>query len=204
MSRPRGLPHSIRHTGIECTFLPEVYMYTTLARTHTHGHETTSLRSVMSGAVARTTESNSAMTFEHSGMPSYAPGDSALESRGADRLRTAKLSQNSSSEVWAPTDCPTQVLPAELSDSNLPSGKCSESEESIEGTAKQGTSNKGETTDLMVSSRKRRRPELPNIPQSASVLQIYLRRSIPRSRPYRWRLMMRLLLSMPCHQGRIR
>ena len=141
MSRPRGLPHSIRHTGIEYTFLPEVYMYTTLARTHTHGHETTSLRSVMSGAVARTTESNSAMTFEHSGMPSYAPGDSALESRGADWLRTAKLSQNSSSDVWAPTDCPTQLLPAELSDSNLPSGKCSESEESIEGTAKQGTSN---------------------------------------------------------------
>ena len=57
----------------------------------------------MSGAVARTTESNSAMTFEHSGMPSYAPGDSALESRGADWLRTAKLSQNSSSDVWAPT-----------------------------------------------------------------------------------------------------
>jgi hypothetical protein len=122
MSRPRGLPHSIRHTGIEYTFLPEVYMYTTLARTHTHGHETTSLRSVMSGAVARTTGSNSAMTFEHSGMPSFAPGDSVLESQGADGLRTAKLSQNSSSEVWAPTDCPTQVLPAELSDSNLPSG----------------------------------------------------------------------------------
>ena len=73
MSRPRRLPHSIRHTGIEYTFLPEVYMYTTLARTHTHGHETTSLRSVMSGAVARTTESNSAMTFEHSGMPSSGP-----------------------------------------------------------------------------------------------------------------------------------
>ena len=93
MSRPRGLPHSIRHTGIEYTFLPEVYMYTTLARTHTHGHETTSLRSVMSGAVARTTGSNSAMTFEHSGMPSFAPGDSVLESQGADGLRTAKLSQ---------------------------------------------------------------------------------------------------------------
>ena len=123
MSRPRGLPHSIRHTGIEYTLLPEVYTYTTLALTHTHGHETTSLRSVMSGAATRTTESNSAMTFEHSGMPSYAPGDSALESRGADWLRTAKLSQNSSSDVWAPTDCPTQVMPAELSDSNLPSGK---------------------------------------------------------------------------------
>ena len=117
MSRPRGLPHSIRHTGIEYTFLPEVYMYTTIARTHTHGHETTSLRSVMSGAATRTTEYKSAMTFKHSGMPSVAPGDPALGSQGAIWLHTAKLSQNSSSDVWAPTECPTRVLPAELSDS---------------------------------------------------------------------------------------
>ena len=119
MSRPRGLPHSIRHTGIECTFLPEVYMYTTLARTHTHGHETASLRSVMSGAVTRTTENKSAMAFEHSGMPSFAPGDSVLESQGADGLRTAKLSQNSDIGSGTPTKCRAQVLPAELSDSNM-------------------------------------------------------------------------------------
>ena len=73
----------------------------------------------MSGAVARTTESNSAMTFEHSGMPSYAPGDSALESQGADGLRTAKLSQNSDIGSGTPTKCRAQVLPAELSDSNM-------------------------------------------------------------------------------------
>ena len=120
MSRPRGLPHSIRHTGIECTCLPEVYMYTTLARTQTHGHETASLRSVMSGAaVTRTTENKSAMAFEHSGMPSFAPGDSVLESQGADGLRTAKLSQNSDIGSGTPTKCPAQVLPAELSDSNM-------------------------------------------------------------------------------------
>jgi hypothetical protein len=120
MSRPRGLPHSIRHTGIECTFLPEVYMYTTLARTQTHGHETASLRSVMSGAaVTRTTENKSAMAFEHSGMPSFAPGDSVLESQGADGLRTAKLSQNSDIGSGTPTKCRAQVLPAELSDSNM-------------------------------------------------------------------------------------
>ena len=120
MSRPRRLPHSIRHTGIECTCLPEVYMYTTLARTQTHGHETASLRSVMSGAaVTRTTENKSAMAFEHSGMPSFAPGDSVLESQGADGLRTAKLSQNSDIGSGTPTKCRAQVLPAELSDSNM-------------------------------------------------------------------------------------
>ena len=119
MSRPRGLPHSIRHTGIECTFLPEVYMYTTLARAHTHGHETASLRSVMSGAATRTTDYKSAMTFEHSGMPSAAPGDPALGSQGAIGLHTAKLSQNSDIGSGTPTKCRAQVLPAELSDSNM-------------------------------------------------------------------------------------
>ena len=122
----------------------------------------------MSGAATRTTENKSAVTFEHSGMPSYAPGDSALESQGADGLRTAKLSQNSSSDVWAPTDCPTQVLPAELSDLDMLSGKCSERKESTSDMAKQGTNTMGESKSSMVPSRKHRWSALSNISRSAS------------------------------------
>lgn len=119
MSKPRGFPHSIHHTGIECTCLPEVYMYTTLALTHTHGHGTTSLRSVVSGAATRRSEFESDVTLEHSGMPSCAPGGPALGSQGAIGLHTAKLSQNSEIGSGTPTKCRAQVLPAELSDSNM-------------------------------------------------------------------------------------
>ena len=89
-------------------------------RAHKHMDTRLRLRSVMSGAaVTRTTENKSAMAFEHSGMPSFAPGDSVLESQGADGLRTAKLSQNSDIGSGTPTKCRAQVLPAELSDSNM-------------------------------------------------------------------------------------